>query len=84
VKPEPSQAKPKPGLSGQARAGKSLKAINRRLTDDKITATVIKRERPFTQLVEATWEYALQKISDLPIEWIHDREVLVGRSTHRA
>ena len=56
------------------------KAINRRLTDDKITATMIKREIPFNQLVEATWEDVLKKSSDPPIEWIHDCEVLVGRS----
>ena len=57
-----------------------LKAINRRLTDDKITATIIrKNDTPFTQLVEATWEDALRKISDLPNEWIIDREFLVGR-----
>ena len=55
------------------------KAINRRLTDDKITATIIrKKDIPFTQLVEATWEDALRKISDLPDEWIIDREFLVG------
>ncbi|KAH9047827.1 ribonuclease H-like protein [Lactarius vividus] len=57
-----------------------LKAINRRLTDDKITATKIKRKIPFTQLVEATWEEALRKSSDLPDRWIFNREVLVGRS----
>jgi ribonuclease HI len=56
------------------------KAINRRLTDDKITATIIKRDEPFTRLVEATWEEALNKISNPPDEWIHHREVLVGRS----
>ena len=57
-----------------------LKVINRRLTDDKITATIIKRDYPFTQLVEATWEDALKKISSLPKGWIKNREVLVGRS----
>ena len=56
------------------------KAINRRLTDDKITATIIKREPPYTRLVEATWEDALRKDSDLPRRWIHNREVLVGRN----
>lgn len=59
------------------------KALNRRLTDDKITATKIKRSVPFTQLVEATWEEALKKTSSLPDRWIHDREVLVGRIAHR-
>ncbi|KAH9027322.1 hypothetical protein EDB85DRAFT_1868421 [Lactarius pseudohatsudake] len=60
-----------------------LKAINRRLTDDKITATKIKKSVPFTQLVEATWEKALKKSSSLPDRWIFDREVLVGRNAHR-
>ena len=55
------------------------KAINRRLTDDKITATMIKRSYPFTRLVEATWEDALKKISNLPKGWMSNREVLVGR-----
>ena len=58
-----------------------LKAINRRLTEDKINATIIKRnEKPVAQLVEATWEEVLKKDSDLPDGWINNREVLVGRS----
>lgn len=57
------------------------KAINRRLTDDKIIATIIrKKDIPFAQLVEATWEDVLKKDSDLPDGWINDREVLVGTS----
>ena len=59
------------------------KAINRRLTDNKIAATIIKREKPFTQLVESTWEKALKKISDLPTKWIYQREVLVGSNALR-
>ena len=55
------------------------KAINRRLTDDKITATMIKRSYPFTWLVEGTWEDALKKISNLPKGWMSNCEVLVGR-----
>lgn len=57
-----------------------LKAVNRSLTEDKITATVIKKNSPLTQIVEATWEDALKKTSDPPTGWIHDREFLVGRS----
>ena len=57
--------------------------INRRLTDEKIIATVIKRGKKFTRVVEATWERALKKSSDLPKGWIHDREVLVGRRVRR-
>ena len=60
-----------------------LKVINRRLTNDKITATKIKHNPSFTQLVEATWEDALKKSSDLPDRWIHNHEVLVGRSAYR-
>jgi hypothetical protein len=60
--------------------GRWLKAINRRLTDDKITTTVIRCKPPFTQLMEATWEGVLRKNSDPPDMWIHDHEVLVSRS----
>ena len=60
------------------------KAINRRLTEDKINATMVTRKLPFSQLVKATWEPVLKKSSDPPIEWIKDREVLVGRSTQHA
>ena len=60
------------------------KVINQRLTEDRIIATVVKRGTPLIQLVEATWEAALKKTSDLPIEWINNREVLVGRRVHRA
>ena len=57
------------------------KAINRRLTDDKIIATIIKKkDKPFAQLVKATWEDTLKKQLDLLDEWIENREVLVGRS----
>ena len=56
------------------------KVINRRLTEDKITATIIKRTYPYTRLVETTWEDALRKNSNLPRGWMHNREVLVGRS----
>jgi hypothetical protein len=55
-----------------------------RLTDDKITATRIKREDGFTTLVVDTWEQALNKEGGLPINWIHESEVLVGRTAQRA
>ncbi len=61
-----------------------LRAINVRLTDDKITATRVKREEGFTNLVVNTWEQALNKERGLPINWIHDSEVLVGRTAQRA
>ena len=57
---------------------KWLHAINSRLTDDKITASKIKRNKGFTRLVVNTWEKVLTKESDLPNNWISMREVLVG------
>ena len=60
------------------------KAINQRLTDNKITATIVKWGTPLTQLVEATWEAVLRKTSDPPIEWIKNCEVLVGRCVQQA
>ncbi|KAI9510721.1 hypothetical protein F5148DRAFT_1010542 [Russula earlei] len=45
------------------------KSINKRLTNDKITA----------KLVENTWEGVLLKQMDLPPDWLQNREVLVGR-----
>ena len=57
------------------------KAINRRLTNEKIIVTIIKKkDKPFTQLVKATWEGTLKKQSDLLDEWIKNHEVLVGMS----
>ena len=55
-----------------------LSMINSRLTDDKIIASKIKRNKGFTNLVINTWEKVLSKDRDLPNEWIHMREVLVG------
>ena len=46
--------------------------------DDKIAATMIKRSIPFILLMEGTWGSALQRFSDLPDQWIHNCEVLVG------
>jgi hypothetical protein len=60
-----------------------LQKINKRLTDDKINATMIKREEGFTRLVVNTWEQALYNKGELPINWIHRSEVLVGRTAQR-
>jgi ribonuclease HI len=54
------------------------RAINTRLTNDKITATRVKREKGFTNLIVNTWEQVLNKSGDLPNDWLHMREVLVG------
>ena len=56
-----------------------LRAINARLTNDKITATRIKHEKGFTNLLVNTWEQVLNKSGDLPENWLNNREVLVGR-----
>ena len=60
------------------------KLINQRLTDNRITATIIKWGTPLTQLVEATGKVVLRKTSNLPIKWIKICEVLVGRHVHQA
>jgi ribonuclease HI len=54
-------------------------AINRRLTEDKIIATRIKKDKATERKVKATWEAALKKSQDLPNRWLQIREVLVGR-----
>ena len=59
-----------------------LSAINTRLTIDEITATKIKREEKFTNLVENIWDQALRAEGGIPENWIHIREVLAGRRTH--
>jgi hypothetical protein len=53
--------------------------VNTRLTDDKIIATKIRRDKKTEQKVRATWENVLKKEGDLPNDWILKREVLVGR-----
>jgi hypothetical protein len=55
--------------------------INARLTDDRITATKIKREPKFRNLVKATWAPPLSKQGALPVNWLNNCEVLVGRRT---
>ena len=61
-----------------------FKTINRRLTEDKIVATKIKRDKNYTDLIKATWKNPLTKYTDPPHNWIQNREVLVGRRAHRA
>ena len=53
--------------------------INKRLTDDRIIATQIKRTKGALQKVKRTWEKTLEKDGDLPELWIQNKEVLVGR-----
>jgi hypothetical protein len=54
------------------------RAINIRLTDDKIIASKIKRDASSVERAKSTWEDVLRKHMDLPDDWITSREVLVG------
>src|SRR5258708_4058734 len=56
-------------------------AINTQLTQDKLMATRIKRNKQSIHLVKETWEPALKQSLDIPNDWIHNHEVLVGRRT---
>ena len=57
-----------------------LRAINERLTIDRVTATRIKRADGFTKRVVDTWEQLLEKNGELPLDWLNNSEVLVGRT----
>ncbi len=59
-----------------------LKAINGWLTEDKIFATKIQHGKWNSKLVKETWEPTLWQSMDIPNDWIHNREVLVGRRAH--
>ena len=68
------------GLSdGEIRA-RWHRAINERLTIDKVTATKIRCSDKFTKLIEETWGPILRKERELPENWMYCREVLVGRT----
>jgi hypothetical protein len=60
-----------------------IRAINIRLTDDKVIATKIKQDKISIDLVKQTWEKVLQKNTTLPHDWVNNREVLVGRRVRR-
>jgi hypothetical protein len=55
-----------------------LQAINDRVTEDKITAARVKRDKSYTALIANTWEPILSRDSDLPNshDWIYNSEVL--------
>jgi len=55
-------------------------AINKRLTINKVTAMKIKQTNKFTKLIEETWEPTLSKTMEIPANWMHCHEVLVGRT----
>ena len=46
-------------------------------------ATKIKQDEQSFRTVKDTWEPILQWQPDLPNDWAHHREVLVGRSPRR-
>jgi hypothetical protein len=50
-----------------------------RLTNDKITASDIKRDKISIQKVTDTWEHVLRKEMDLPHGWIASHKVFMGR-----
>jgi hypothetical protein len=47
-------------------------------------ATKIKHETKFSNLVINTWKPLLRKEGPLPLNWINNREVLVGRRPRHA
>ncbi|KAH9054174.1 hypothetical protein EDB87DRAFT_1780248 [Lactarius vividus] len=65
--------------SAQEIKNRWLRAINIRLTNDKITTSKIKRKNTTLQLAVSTWKAVLDREWELPPNWITHREVLVGR-----
>ena len=68
-------------IAGQERTEGEIKAIwrraiNRRLSEDKVTATKVLRRKHYINLVKNTWGRALSKrYSDLPDNWINRNAV---------
>ena len=54
------------------------RAINKRLTDDKIIATKSPKGKKYDRKVRATWEEVLRSQGALPNDWTHHSEYLVG------
>jgi hypothetical protein len=59
-----------------------LKLNNARLTKDRITATKMKRDKGFSNLVINTWDKVIREKEDVPKDWLIHSEVLVGSGTH--
>ena len=49
-----------------------------RPTEDRLITTRIKKDKQTRSLIERTWEPLLEKDVELPPDWIHNSEVLVG------
>ena len=56
------------------------RAINDRLTTDRIATYKTKRDKNFTKLAMNTWRKLLKQHGTLPENWFQNREVLVGIS----
>jgi len=67
-------------LSDREIQARWYQAINERLTINKVTVTKIKRNEKFTRTVTETWEMALKKEKEIPVNWMQISEVLVGRT----
>jgi len=50
--------------------------INARLTEDRVTATKIKRTKGFSDLVN-TWQQVLKKSGDIPNDGLHNNVGMV-------
>jgi hypothetical protein len=64
--------------SEQEVSARWIKVINDRLTSDRIIATKIKRDKKFTQLVNATWRKPLENRGIPHQNWVQRREVFSG------
>ena len=70
----------KKNLDDQGIRMRWLRAINERLTTDRITTNKVKRDHNFTKLTKLTWKKLLEQNGTLPFNWFQKREVLVGIS----
>ena len=57
---------------------KWIKAINNRLTTDRITVTKIKRDEAYTKLINTMWKHALKKKNIYHQNWLQRLEVFSG------
>ena len=52
--------------------------INRKITEDRIIAIIIKKDKTHLQRLKGTWEGVLGKEDEPPEQWTHNFKVLVG------
>jgi hypothetical protein len=65
-------------LDEQGISRRWYRAINERLTTDRIIAHQVKRDHKLTKLAKLTWKKLLEQNGTLPSNWFQKREVLVG------